>query len=72
MEYKAHEEKTDEEDKEMEELKIMLKELYDICIGYNEMKSIVTPDNKYLFSNFSIPVETYNKLEKLINDIKRV
>ena len=72
MEYKAHEEKTDEEDKEMEELKIMLKEMYDICIRYNEMKSIITPDNEYVFSGFSISIETYNKLEKLINDIKRV
>ncbi len=57
---------------EIEKLKIILKEMYDTCIGYNEMKSIVTPDNKYLFSSFSISVELYKKIENIINDIKRV
>ncbi len=70
-EIKILDEMINEKDKEMEKIKIILKEMYDTCIGYNEMKSIVTPDNKYLFSSFTISVELYRKFENIINDIKR-
>ena len=71
-ENKILDEMINEKDEEIEKVKIILKEMYDICFGYNEMKSIVTPDNKYLFGNFSISVELYKKIENIINDIKRV
>ncbi len=59
-----------EKDKKIELLEKALKEMYEICMGYNEMKSIITPDNKYLFSNFSISKEYYDKLVKIVEDIK--
>jgi len=66
-ENKILDEMINEKDEEIEKVKIILKEMYDICFGYNEMKSIVTPDNKYLFSSFSISVELYRKFEIFSN-----
>ncbi len=69
-EIKILDEIINEKDEKIELLEKALKEMYEICMGYNEMKSIITPDNKYLFSNFSISKEFYDKLVKIIEDIK--